>query len=155
MHIRCNSLGDRPRFISSSSASSGRSDRVCPVPNLGDVPSSMCCCGLVFRRRQQMARSAVTRARPTMPPATPPAIAALFDFEAGISVVTADGPAADIVGLLGAEVEARKLPMLVDVDNDTKLLASWLLVEEDVVLKIGALIVLRKSTKGMSVERRL
>lgn len=102
-----------------------------------------------------MARSAVTRARPTMPPATPPAIAALFDFEAGISVVTADGPAADIVGLLGAEVEARKLPMLVDVDNDTKLLASWLLVEEDVVLKIEALIVLRKSTKWMFVERRL
>lgn len=126
MDIRCNSLGDRPRFISSSSASSGRSERVCPVPNRGDVPSSMCCCGLVVRRRQQMVRSAITRARPTMPPATPPAIAALFDFEAGISVVIADGSAAVIVGLLEGKIEAGILSMLVDAGNDTELL-----VEED------------------------
>lgn len=103
-------LGDGPCFISSNSASSGCMERACPEPHVGDLPSFLYSCNLVVRRRLQMARSATMRARPTTPPATPPAIAVVFDFGTAVVVWGANWPADVAAGtLLETEVVAGTL----------------------------------------------
>ena len=112
-------LGDSLCFISTNSASSGFMERACPEPHVGDLPSFLYSCNLVFRRRLQMARSAIRRARPTIPPATPPAIAAVFGFGEGVMVWSVDWPVAVTVGtLLETEVEVVE-PCAVDVPMAT------------------------------------
>ena len=50
------------------------------------------------------------RANPTIPPAAPPAIAAVFDLEADVVVLSTAGPATLPVGALpGSEVEVEEL----------------------------------------------
>ena len=62
-----------------------------------------------------MMKSATRRARPTIPPATPPAIASVFGFGEGVVVWSVDRPAAVTVGTL-PETEAEVVePCAVDV----------------------------------------
>lgn len=75
-----------------------------------------------------MARSATKRARPTMPPAIPPAMAALFEFGTGLGVWTTDWSVGATVVLL-PEIRAGVLATMVDVGPDTEVLE--LPVEED------------------------
>ena len=135
----CDLLGDDPCFICSSSASSG-----CSKPHVGDLPSSECC-GLVPRRRQQMARSATRRARPTIPPTEPPAIAAVLGFGAGEAVWRADWLSAFAVCMLSEpDVE---LAALVDAGNEAKLLG-----EEVVVLEIKTLMAEDKTAATLELK---
>lgn len=66
-----------------------------------------------------MVRSAIRKARPTMPPATPPAIAAVFDFEVGVAVLGADGPAKFAVGTL-PETDDEVGVVVLRADGPTK-----------------------------------
>lgn len=65
-----------------------------------------------------MARSVTSRARPTIPPATPPAIEAVFDVGTGLMVCSGWGAVVAAGMLSGAGIEVNVFASLADVGTD-------------------------------------
>ena len=72
----------------------------------------------MVRRRQQRARTATSRARPTTPPVTPPAIAAVFGVGTGLVVCPGWGAVVAAGGLSGTEIEVNIFASVVNVGTD-------------------------------------